>query len=57
MRQKKANCFLDLKANLPLCLLLGRSDSLICMYVYFKLVVISLQNSLQHNYIVKLAIL
>ena len=37
--------------------LVGRSDSLICMCVYFKLVVNSLQNSLQHNYIVKLAIL
>ena len=37
--------------------LLDRSDSLIGMCVYFKLVVNSLQNSLQHNYIVKLAIL
>ena len=57
MRQKQHNCIPNLKTNLPLFLPLGRSDSLICLCVYFKLVVNSLQNSLQHNYIVKLAIL
>ena len=42
----------NLKANLPLCLLLDRSDAIICMCVYF---VISLQNSHQHNCIVNLS--
>ena len=52
------------KANLPLCLLLDHSDSLICFCVYFKLILITcitLQNSRQHtctsNYIEKLVIL
>ena len=42
----------NLKANFPLCLLLDRSDAIICMCVYF---VISLQNSHQHNCIVNLS--
>ena len=48
------------KANLPLCLLLDHSDSLICFCVYFKLIlIITLQNPRQHNYmyIEKLVIL
>ena len=45
-------------ANLPLCLLLDHSDSLICFCVYFKLMfIITLQNSRQHSYIEKLVIL
>ena len=32
----------------PLCLLLYRSDSIICICVYFKLTLITLQNSHQH---------
>ena len=37
IRQKQRNRFPNLKANLRLCLLLDRSDSLICMCVNFKL--------------------
>ena len=37
MRQKQRHRFPNLKANLPLCPLLDRSDSLICICVYFKL--------------------
>ena len=52
--QSLSNC----KANLPLCLLLDHSDSLIIFCVYFKLMlIITLQNSRQHIYIEKLVIL
>ena len=37
MRQKQHRRFPNLKANLPLCHLLDRFDSLICICVYFKL--------------------
>ena len=58
MWQKQYNRFPNLKANLPLFLRLEyRSDSLICMCVYLKLIPITLQNSDQHNYIAKLVIL
>lgn len=55
--QKQYNRFTNLKANLPLFLRLDRSDSLIYMCVYLKLILITFQNSHQHNYIAKLAIL
>ena len=51
---KAAQSLSKCKANLPLCLLLDHSDSLIIFCVYFKLMlIITLQNSRQHSYIEK----
>ena len=41
--------FPNLKANLPVCLVLDRSDSIICMCVFFKLILITLRNSHQQR--------
>ena len=49
---KKHNRFPNLKANLPLCFLLYRSDSKICMCEYFTLLLISHFTKLPPTYIV-----
>ena len=54
-RQKQRNRFPNLKVNLSLCLPPSRSDSIICMCVYLKLVLSS--SKLAPTYIVELAIL
>ena len=54
---RKHNRFSNLKANLPLCLLLDRSDSKICMCEYFTLLLISYFTKLPPTYIVILDML
>ena len=49
---KKHNRFPNLKANLPLCFLMYRSDSKICMCEYFTLLLISHFTKLPPTYIV-----
>ena len=54
---RKHNRFPNLKANLPLCLLLDRSHSKICMGEYFTLLLISYFTKLPPTYIVILDML
>ena len=54
---RKHNRFPNLKANLPLCLLLDRSDYKICMGEYFTLLLISYFTKLPPTYIVILDML
>ena len=54
---RKHNRFPNLKANGPLCLLLDRSDSKICVGEYFTLLLISYFTKLPPTYIVILDVL
>ena len=54
---RKHNRFPNLKANVPLCLLLDRSNSKICMDEYFTLLLISYFTKLPPTYIVILDML
>ena len=46
--EKQDNRFSNSKPNLPLCLLLDRSDSITCMCMYFKLILVTLPSSHHH---------